>query len=67
VFQHVNGVAIFRTVELGTENDEVVEVLGGLADGDQVITTRRCGALRDGDRILVSGCRRPAWRRTRRP
>ncbi len=54
VFQHVNGVAIFRTVELGTENDEVVEVLGGLADGDQVITTG-ARALRDGDRILLSG------------
>ena len=54
VFQHVNGVAIFRTVELGTENDEVVEVLGGLADGDQVITTG-ARALRDGDRITLSG------------
>jgi membrane fusion protein, multidrug efflux system len=54
VFQHVNGVAIFRTVELGTENDEVVEVLGGLADGDQVITTG-ARALRDGDRIVLTG------------
>jgi RND family efflux transporter MFP subunit len=54
VFQHVNGVAIFRTVELGTENDEVVEVLGGLIDGDQVITTG-ARALRDGDRIQLAG------------
>ena len=54
VFQHMNGVAIFRTVELGTENQEVVEVLAGLNDGDQVITTG-ARALRDGDRILLSG------------
>jgi HlyD family secretion protein len=54
VFQHVNGVAIFRTVDLGTENEDVVEVLGGLAEGDQVITTG-ARALRDGDRIQLSG------------
>jgi RND family efflux transporter MFP subunit len=54
VFQHVNGVAIFRTVELGTEVDEIIEVLGGLAEGDQVITTG-ARALRDGDRIQRSG------------
>jgi HlyD family secretion protein len=54
VFQHVNGVAIFRTVELGTEAGELVEVLGGLADGDQVITTG-ARALRDGDRIQLAG------------
>ncbi len=54
VFQHMNGVAVFRTVELGTENEDVVEVLAGLNDGDQVITTG-ARALRDGDRILLSG------------
>jgi|SoiMethySBSTD1v2_1073268.scaffolds.fasta_scaffold00446_20 RND family efflux transporter MFP subunit len=54
VFQHVNGVAIFRTIELGTEGEEVVEVLGGLAEGDQVITTG-ARALRDGDRIQLAG------------
>jgi HlyD family secretion protein len=54
VFQHINGVAIFRTVELGTENQDVVEVLAGLDDGDQVITTG-ARALRDGDRILLAG------------
>jgi membrane fusion protein (multidrug efflux system) len=54
VFQHMNGVAVFRTVELGTENDDVVEVLAGLNDGDQVITTG-ARALRDGDRILLAG------------
>ena len=54
VFQHVNGVAIFRTVELGTEVEEFIEVLGGLSEGDQVITTG-ARALRDGDRIQLSG------------
>jgi HlyD family secretion protein len=57
VFQHMNGVAVFRTVELGTENDDVVEVLAGLNDGDQVITTG-ARALRDGDRILLAGAQR---------
>jgi membrane fusion protein (multidrug efflux system) len=54
VFQHVNGVAIFRTVELGTEVEELIEVLGGLSEGDQVITTG-ARALRDGDRIQLAG------------
>jgi membrane fusion protein, multidrug efflux system len=54
VFQHLNGVAIFRTVELGTEGEEVVEVLGGLVEGDQIITTG-ARALRDGDRIQLVG------------
>jgi membrane fusion protein (multidrug efflux system) len=54
VFQHLNGVAIFRTVELGTEGEEFIEVLGGLAEGDQVITTG-ARALRDGDRIQLAG------------
>lgn len=56
VFQHVNGVAIFRTVEVGTEGEEVIEVLGGLAEGDQVITTG-ARALRDGDRVQLAGGR----------
>jgi HlyD family secretion protein len=54
IFQHVNGVAIFRTVELGTETAEFVEVLGGLTEGEQVITTGT-RALRDGDRIQLAG------------
>lgn len=55
VFQHVNGVAVFRAIQVGTENDQVIEVLGGLAEGDQVITTG-ARALRDGDRVqLIEG------------
>jgi RND family efflux transporter MFP subunit len=54
VFQHLNGVAIFRTVEIGTEGEQFVEVLGGLSEGDQVITTG-ARALRDGDRIQLAG------------
>jgi hypothetical protein len=54
VFQHLNGVAIFRTVEVGTEGEEVIEVVGGLNEGDQVITTG-ARALRDGDRVQLSG------------
>jgi HlyD family secretion protein len=54
VFQHVNGVAVFRAVEVGTEGDDVIEILGGLSDGDQVITTG-ARALRDGDRVQLAG------------
>jgi HlyD family secretion protein len=54
VFQHLNGLAIFRTVELGTEGEEFIEVVGGLTEGDQVITTG-ARALRDGDRIQLAG------------
>jgi membrane fusion protein, multidrug efflux system len=54
VFQHLNGVAVFRTVELGTEGEQLVEVVGGLTEGDQVITTG-ARALRDGDRIQLAG------------
>src|SRR5688572_19370595 len=54
VFQHLNGVAVFRTVEIGTEGEQFVEVLGGLSEGDQVITTG-ARALRDGDRIQLAG------------
>jgi membrane fusion protein, multidrug efflux system len=53
VFQHVNGLAIFRTVELGTEGEEFIEVVGGLTEGDQVITTG-ARALRDGDRVQLA-------------
>ena len=54
IFQHLNGVAVFRTIELGTEGDEFIEVTGGLKEGDQVITTG-ARALRDGDRIQLAG------------
>ncbi len=54
VFQHLNGIAIFRTVEIGTEGEQVIEVVGGLNEGDQVITTG-ARALRDGDRVQLAG------------
>ncbi len=54
VFQHLNGIAIFRTVEIGTEGEQLIEVVGGLNEGDQVITTG-ARALRDGDRVQLAG------------
>jgi hypothetical protein len=44
--------AAFRAVEIGIEEDARVEILEGLSEGDQVVTTG-AAALRDGDRFLV--------------
>jgi RND family efflux transporter MFP subunit len=54
VFQVQNGTAVFRTVQVGTEQQNVVEIVGGLTEGEQVVTTG-ARALRDGDPVVVSG------------
>jgi HlyD family secretion protein len=54
VFQPLNEAAVFRTVQVGTEQQNIVEILGGLQEGETVITTG-AGALRDGDRIVLPG------------
>jgi membrane fusion protein (multidrug efflux system) len=54
VFTPLNETAVFRALEVGTEQGAIVEVLGGLSDGDTVITTGS-SALRDGDRIVLPG------------
>jgi len=54
VFVPLNESAVFRAIDLGTEQRDLVEVLGGLNEGDTVITTGS-SALRDGDRIVQPG------------
>jgi HlyD family secretion protein len=54
VFQVLNGAAVFRAVQVGTEQLDRVEILGGIPEGEEVITTG-AGALRDGDRVLLAG------------
>ena len=54
VFTPLNESAVFRALQVGTEAGNIVEILGGLAEGDVVITTG-AGALRDGDRIVLPG------------
>ncbi len=54
VFVPLGGSAVFRMVQVGTEQQDIVEVLGGLTEGTEVITTGS-GSLRDGDRIIVAG------------
>jgi membrane fusion protein, multidrug efflux system len=54
IFQLQNDVAVFRTVQVGTEQGSIVEVLSGLNEGDEVISTG-AGALRDGDRVALAG------------
>jgi HlyD family secretion protein len=54
VFRLQNEVAVFRTVQVGTEQGSIVEILAGLNEGDEVISTG-AGALRDGDRVALAG------------
>jgi RND family efflux transporter MFP subunit len=54
VFQLQNETAIFRTVQVGSEQGTLVEILGGVAEGDEVISTG-AGSLRDGDRVALAG------------
>jgi hypothetical protein len=54
VFQVSNNSAIFKTVQTGTEQGGLVEILSGLTEGEEVITTG-ARALRDGDPVIVDG------------
>ena len=54
VFQLQNETAIFRTVQVGTEIGDIVEILGGVKEGEEVISTG-AGSLRDGDRVALAG------------
>jgi RND family efflux transporter MFP subunit len=56
VFQLKNETAVFKTVTVGSEQGLVVEILAGLVEGDEVISTG-AGALRDGDRVALPGGR----------
>jgi RND family efflux transporter MFP subunit len=52
VFVPRNDTAVFRIVQVGLEQPAISEVLGGLVENEQVITTGSA-ALRDGDRIVL--------------
>jgi HlyD family secretion protein len=54
VFQLQNNVAVFRSVQVGTEKGDIVEILAGVKEGEEVISTG-AGSLRDGDRVLLAG------------
>jgi len=54
VFVPVNNQALFRIVQVGRERRDVVELLGGIGEGDTVITTG-AGSLRDGDTVVIAG------------
>jgi len=54
VFQPQGDSAVFHSVQVGTEEKSLIEILGGINEGDFVITTG-AGALRDGDRVIVPG------------
>jgi RND family efflux transporter MFP subunit len=54
VFLANDNVAAFRPVQIGIEDSARVEILSGVTEKDQVITTG-AAALQDGDRILLAG------------
>ena len=54
VFQPQGDSAVFHSVQVGSEEKDTIEILGGIAEGDLVITTG-AGALRDGDRVVIPG------------
>jgi RND family efflux transporter MFP subunit len=54
VFLASNNTAAFRRVEVGIEDSARIEILSGVTEKDQVITTG-AAALQDGDRILLAG------------
>ena len=54
VFQPQGDSAVFHSVQVGTEEKDLIEIVGGITEGDYVITTG-AGALRDGDRVIVPG------------
>ena len=62
VFMPLSETAVFRAVQVGTEQGDIVEILGGLTEGNEVITTG-AGQLRDGDRIQLAGGRGRGGRR----
>lgn len=56
VFMVRNGQAVFRAVTLGLEEADRVEIVDGLNEGDQVVTTG-ASALRDGAQVLLANQR----------
>ena len=48
-----DGAVTRRTIETGIENDETIEILGGLSEGDTVVVVGH-SSLRDGSKVLAS-------------
>jgi membrane fusion protein (multidrug efflux system) len=55
VFRAVeNDTVTFQPVSVGIDQDEQIEIVEGLAEGDRVVTTG-AAALREGDRVVIAG------------
>jgi RND family efflux transporter MFP subunit len=52
-------VVTFKKIEVGLIDQQLVEVMAGLSEGEKVVTTG-AGALRQGDRIVLPGQEQPA-------
>jgi HlyD family secretion protein len=49
-----NDTVTFQPVSVGIDQDEQIEIVEGLAEGDRVVTTG-AAALREGDRVVIAG------------
>ena len=56
-------VARFTVVQFGLQDQDLAEVLDGVTEGQQVVTTG-AAALRDGDPVVPAGPRREGGRAT---
>jgi RND family efflux transporter MFP subunit len=54
VFVAMNDVAAWRQVKVGIENEQRVEILDGVREGDRIVTIG-AASLRDGDHIALNG------------
>ena len=60
VYVVANGAVTRRTIEVGIEAGNLVEVVGGLADDEEVVVTGQ-SSLRDGSKVLASSSPRPSY------
>ena len=60
VYVVTNGAVSRRAIEVGIESGDVVEVVGGLTDADEIVVTGQ-SSLRDGSKVLASNNTRPSY------
>ena len=60
VYVVADGEVSRRTIEVGIESDNLIEVVGGLAGDEEIVVTGQ-SSLRDGSKVLASHNLRPSY------